>query len=674
MPDTAQSARQQSLTLSWENVNAWLPADTTRQCCGLRAPAPERKADKPILRNVNGIVYPGQLVAIVGASGSGKTTLLNFLNKFNQTKLKFAGDVRVNGELISAKNMPLISAFVQQQDLFIGTLTVYEHLRFQAYLRMGSQYSDAERERRVEEVMAELGLNKCRSTIIGVPGRVKGISGGEMKRLSFASEVLTDPPIMFCDEPTSGLDSFMAQTVVQSLKFLANEKRKTVICVIHQPSSEVFELFDDVIILSEGRVAYQGKVAEALAFFSRLGYPCPSLYNPADFFIFILAIQNGKEQECFQRSKQICDAFDASDTHARLLADADELKKKSKGGRFKPMEAADDDDQSDVSDAEIGKHAKMRKAARYKASWFKQLYWVTKRSATTLLRDPALLKIRLAQQVFLGLLFGVLYLRTSDRYHYGLSDVQNINGVLLLLLMNQSFGNMFGVVNSFTAELPVFRREHDNAVYRIDVYYLSKTLVDLPIFVVLPLIMTNIVYWMAGFNPGWDAYFAICGVMILVANCAVSFGYCISCLAGSIDLALAMSPPMLILLLLFAGFFLNTESIPVYFYPLAYISWFKYGNEALNVAQWSTVDSIGCASSNFSSTGLANFTSSERHPFSNRPVCPYADGNAVLQQFHYKSDNFVWDLCALAALLIIYRLLGFFILFARMWRRSSTKK
>lgn len=121
---------------------------------------------------------------------------------------------------------------------------------------------------RVEEVISELGLIKCANTRIGVPGRIKGISGGEMKRLAFACEVLTNPPLMFCDEPTSGLDSFMAQAVVAVMKNMA-ERGKTIIATIHQPSSEVYAMFDRVLLMAEGRVAFLGDVDAAYEFFSR---------------------------------------------------------------------------------------------------------------------------------------------------------------------------------------------------------------------------------------------------------------------------------------------------------------------------------------------------------------------------------------------------------------------
>ena len=113
-----------------------------------------------------------------------------------------------------------------------------------------------------------MGLGKSADTLIGVVGRIKGISGGEMKRLALASELLTNPSLMFCDEPTSGLDSFTSATVVDALKQLAQEGR-TVICTIHQPSSQIYAEFDRLLLMAEGKMAYLGDTDKAHNFFSK---------------------------------------------------------------------------------------------------------------------------------------------------------------------------------------------------------------------------------------------------------------------------------------------------------------------------------------------------------------------------------------------------------------------
>nr|CAD7462589.1 unnamed protein product [Timema tahoe] len=137
---------------------------------------------------VNGIAYPGELLAIMGSSGAGKTTLLNTLMFKSSPNVIVSGYTALNGYPVSSGTLSSLSAYVQQDDLFIGTLTVREHLVFQALVRMDRHIPYKQRMKRVEQVIAELALSKCKNTTIGIPGRIKGLSGGEMKRLSFASE------------------------------------------------------------------------------------------------------------------------------------------------------------------------------------------------------------------------------------------------------------------------------------------------------------------------------------------------------------------------------------------------------------------------------------------------------------------------------------------------------
>ena len=126
---------------------------------------------------------------------------------------------------------------------------------------------------------------------------MKGISGGERRRLAFACELITDPNLLFCDEPTSGLDSYMAMTIVDAMKKLT-ARGKTIICTIHQPSSEIFDKFDKLYLLAEGRVAFFGDLSHAPKYFESVGYPCPINYNPADHYIQTLAIVPARREEC----------------------------------------------------------------------------------------------------------------------------------------------------------------------------------------------------------------------------------------------------------------------------------------------------------------------------------------------------------------------------------------
>ena len=142
---------------------------------------------------------------------------------------------------------------------------------------------------RVDEIINELKLTKCQNTKIGGP-LVKGVSGGERKRTSIGVELITDPNLIFLDEPTTGLDSFTATSVIESLRDLAQSGR-TVISTIHQPNSDIFEVFDRLMLMAAGKIIYYNKASLAVDYFSGIGYPCPEMTNPADYFMSIMSVE-----------------------------------------------------------------------------------------------------------------------------------------------------------------------------------------------------------------------------------------------------------------------------------------------------------------------------------------------------------------------------------------------
>lgn len=562
----------------------------------------------------------------MGASGAGKSTLLNALTFRNLSGIVVeSGNRYANGVSVTPNSLTSVSAYVQQDDLFIGTLTVKEHLRFQAKVRMDKDIPYEKRMERVDTVMKELGLTKCANTIIGIQGRITGISGGESKRLAFASEVLTNPPLLFCDEPTSGLDSYMAQNVVEVLKNLS-QNGKTIVCTIHQPSSQVFALFDRVLLMAEGRVAYLGSTVGAIHFFSNAGYPCPNNYNPADHYVHVLAVTPGKEEECREKVAIICDAYDASE-HGQAVLDTIEYQ--TEHARSTPELAAGSE-----------------KRSPYKANWWQQFKAVLWRSFLSVMKEPMIMQVRIIQTIVIALVLGVIYLGQKEDQN----GIMNINGALFLLLTNTTFQNMFAVVNVFCMELPIFLREHFNGMYRTDVYFIAKQLAELPTFIFVPIGFVAIFYYMVGMNSDFTRFLWCCVIVLLVTQVVVGFGYLISCIAPSLQVALGLAPPLIIPFMLFGGFFLNNQSVPNWLIWLKYLSWFMYGNEALVVNQWEGVKNITCNSAS---------------------PCIMSDGDAVLQFYSYDKDNFTFDLIMLAVLAVSFRLAAFLILLAKTFRKSK---
>ncbi|KAG1709786.1 Protein white [Nymphon striatum] len=477
---------ENTIELTWENINVCVQ--------------PKGIFSKPRNPNIR-ILENGK---IIFSNGAGKTTLLNVLTQRNIGNLEVSGSVCANGQPIG-KSLIGLSAFVQQDNLMFPTLTVREHLKFQARLRMGQQYKYDEKMERVEEVIRMFGLEKCADTVIGQTSLAKvskGISGGQKKRLAIASEYLTDPLLMFLDEPTSGLDSFMAETVIKTLKTLVGTG-KTVICTIHQPSSETFELVD------------------------KHDLKCPVHYNPADFFVHAMAIKPGDEVNCKHRIKE----------------------KEAFAGM-----------------------------SMYKSGWITQFFTLYERALLSLRKSSFLTIWAICQTIIVAITVGLLYFRSSC----DIQGVQNTNGVLFLTLMQCSFPYLFPIINTFTPELGVFRREHWNGMYRTDTYFLSKTFAEvqyvyeIQIKKILLDIFRDISIKFADasiFDPPDDLR-----KYSLLDEC--------------VEIASTVTGPFIMAMVLFGGIFLNAGSVPVYFIWLKYLSWFNYAYEIMIVNQWGNIGNI----------------------------------------------------------------------------------
>lgn len=251
----------------------------------LRKNTNKSDSDKMILKGISGVVKPGEILAFLGPSGSGKTTLLTALGGRLGGKLN--GSITYNNKTFS-NSMKRNIGFVTQDDFLYPHLTVTETLVFTALLRLANTLTRAEKIVQAEAVITQLELTKCKNSIVGGE-LLRGVSGGERRRVSIGQELLINPSLLFLDEPTSGLDSTTAQKIVKTLWDLASGGR-TIIMTIHQPSSRLFYLFHKVMLLSEGNALYFGIVSDVMDYFSGIGYAPLVAMNPAEF---LLDLANG---------------------------------------------------------------------------------------------------------------------------------------------------------------------------------------------------------------------------------------------------------------------------------------------------------------------------------------------------------------------------------------------
>ncbi|PAV62128.1 hypothetical protein WR25_07524 [Diploscapter pachys] len=586
------------------------------------------KKVKQILHNVSGIAEAGKLLAIMGSSGAGKTTLLNVLTSRNLKNLDVQGTILMDGHRTNKWKIREVSAFVQQHDMFVGTLTAREHLRFMAKLRMGNQYTLKQKYDRVESVIKQMGLTNCANTPIGIPNSVKGLSCGEMKRLAFASEILTCPKILFCDEPTSGLDAFMAGHVVQALRSLA-DGGMTIIITIHQPSSQVYGLFHNLCLMACGRTIYLGPVEEAVPLFSRCGFPCPPYYNPADHLIRTLAVINRDRENSLKNIAKIRDGFLKS-SHGQVIAE---------------IGKADRQSTSSYSDDSLFGSDKSFFSQEYAAGYFDQLMALGWRSWLTIIRDPVLLQVQLFHIIIAGLITGAVYFNTQITPE----TIISINGIMFNHIRNVNFMLQFLSVPIIIDEMPIVLKENANGAYRISTYFIAKNIAELPQYIVLSFIYNLIVYWMTGLYPAILPFLFSSFVSIMLLNVAISVSYAVATIFGDVAIAITMLSVFVIPIMAFGGFFIAFATIPVYFGWLSALSYFKYAYEAFAINQWENIPVMpGCL--NATSKALTS--------------CPKT-GLEVIESIDFSPDNKWFDMVVMFVMSIVLRLISYMALLLR---------
>ncbi|KAK6747009.1 hypothetical protein RB195_000323 [Necator americanus] len=563
------------------------------------------KGGRQLLHGVTGLARPGELLALMGASGAGKTTLLNTLLSRNLRGLTIDGTVAVNGNVIG-REITAISGYAQQEEMFVGTLTVREYLMIQARLR--TNLVAEKREKRVNVVLSQLGLTKCQNTRIGVAGVLKGISGGEARRLTFACEILSNPALLFCDEPTTGLDSFMAENVVQVLSKLAKNGR-TVVCTIHQPASQLYLMFDKVMFLAGGRTAFLGTPRDCIKFFEECDAPCPHNYNPADLIIHTLAVVPHEEEISRQRIAEICDTYENGE-HGFAVREA-VLR-------------------LPVTEVPHG---------RRRLDFFTQVAALLHRYSLDNMRNPSLARAKLLQKFVMGLFIGLLYLRTPLTF----VGIGNINGALFYIVAELTYSTLFGILTCLPGDYPLVVREYHDGIYYIFSYYLARILSYVPLFSLDGLLMLYVCYWMVGFSSSVIQVVFATVIAFLIEQSSSAFGVMLSCISPSYPVAVSLAGPLLTLLSLTGGFYANVGSLPPYVAWIQYLSWFRYGFEALAINQWNNVNN-------------ANST------FWNDQI-----RDDVLSRFSFKADRFALDQLLMVAFILAFYAIGYFGLWIRVY-------
>eukprot|EP00158_Paraphelidium_tribonemae_P006147 Partr_v1_DN27702_c0_g1_i1_m67543 putative ATP-binding cassette, subfamily G (WHITE), member 2 len=586
---------------------------------------------KQILDEISGLVRPGELFAVMGPSGGGKTTLLDILSG---RVGKFSGKISINGRPMPQDDFRKIAGYVPQDDVVMGTLTVFENLLFSADLRLPKFMSKQDKIARVHETIKLLGLEAVTDSKVGTQ-LIRGISGGERKRLSIGMELITAPAVLFLDEPTTGLDSTTAISVMRTLKSLVADGQRCIICSIHQPRFKIFDLFDGLMLLAHGRVVYNGAPAGCVPYFGRLGYICEPFNNPADFILDILSAQyvassaasDAASAHSFVTShsspKHLTSTDDIqsaeSDDKDLIAKEAKELANMEANVHCSDAKCSDCVQAPDVylaaeyrkSDSYLKLRAdikasnlhhdhdqesvKKRKNILYKLwnsadeqrvnSW-RQFMIVSRRAALNVARNPETSVMQLFVMVFFAAIVGLIYYRI-DLTEVG---IQNRAGALYFLVVNLVFSNL-SAIELFLVERKIFTHERSNNYYRTGPYFLGKMMSDfLPLRLVPTFVFGCIVYWMVGLQASVGRFLTFLVITMVTSVCSAAVCFFASMVVNVFSVANLIVSLMFVFFMVFGGFLLNVATIPVYFRWLEYLSIFRYAIEALNVNEFSGLE------------------------------------------------------------------------------------
>ncbi|KAJ2080619.1 hypothetical protein H4R24_002940 [Coemansia sp. RSA 988] len=554
--------------------------------------AAEKGSIRTILHQISGEARAGETIAIIGSSGAGKTTLLNALSG-RIVGGKLAGSILYRGAKRHPGTFKRINAYVQQDDLMHPLLTVEETLSYASRLRLpNSRYSEAEKAERVDSVIRNLRLEAARNTRIG-DAATRGVSGGERKRVSIGTELLTDPRLLFLDEPTSGLDSNSSELVVELVKSISAKRGIATLMTIHQPNARIFNTFDKVILLSQGRIVYFGPTSDSIRYFESIGYQCPMHENPADFFIDLMTLDYRSDETLARSKEQIKELADKFAQHSpETEKTVSELGEESNKDVGSSGSSSTNDNGDSSNDSSHNSHRKSKRISIFKGStatldmprnnWLTEYSTLARRDWLNILRNVPFLMGQLVQAIFMSLLIGFMFFYLK---HDALS-IQNRLGVMFIVIVNSTFPILMPMLTLYYKERDIMIRERSSATYRVSAFYVSKFTTLLPIAYVSNLVFFTGVYFISHLVFDAGKYFIGLATFFSMIAVTISYMLLVGSAIKSVEVGFIVAPVIVTIQLLFGGLFSVPETITPVLRWIRWVNPIQYGFSSLTLNEF----------------------------------------------------------------------------------------
>ncbi|KAL0866501.1 hypothetical protein Bca101_045619 [Brassica carinata] len=448
-----------------------------------------------LLSDITGAFRPGILTALMGVSGAGKTTLLDVLAG-RKTSGYIEGDIRISGFPKVQETFARVSGYCEQTDIHSPNITVEESVIYSAWLRLAPEIESATKivsnllllpiritnlkpksvQEFVKQVLETIELDEIKDALVGVAGE-SGLSTEQRKRLTIAVELVANPSIIFMDEPTTGLDARAAAIVMRAVKNVADTGR-TIVCTIHQPSIDIFEAFDELVLLKRGgRMIYTGPLGQnschVIEYFESVpGVPkIRDNHNPATWML------------------------DVSSQSAEVELGVDFAKIYHESALFKSnSELVKQLSQPDSGSSDL------QFKRTYAQSWYGQFKSVLWKMNLSYWRNPSYNLQRLIHTLISSLIFGALFWKQGqkmDTQQSVFTVVGAIYGAVLFLGIN----NCSSALRNLETERNVMYRERFAGMYSATAYALGQVVTEIPYLFIQAAEFVIITYPMIGFYP-----------------------------------------------------------------------------------------------------------------------------------------------------------------------------
>lgn len=499
--------------------------------------------ERILLNRVSAKASPSEVLAIAGPSGSSKTTFLDALaGRIDRHSLQ--GQILVNGMPMTSA-FKRISGYAMQDDALHPYLTTRETLMFSARLRLPGSMKFKDKRERVKALIEMLGLTACADTNVG-DQKVRGLSGGERRRVSIGVDLVHDPAVLFLDEPTSGLDSSSALQVMQILSQMALVRNRTVILTIHQPSHRILQTINKFLVMAKGNVVYSGPVSGMTTYFNCIEPGMRVHVNVVEYALDVIE-----------------EAQDYPDGLQRLVEYQRKAHALKNGEHFNFQTVAPVVAEKDPQ-------------PMFANSFLPEIGILMHRELLSVLRTPAIFIIRLVLAVLCGAILGTLFLHAKKDYR-GIMQRQGFVSFTLAYII-------FTAIDSlpvFLKEKQVFIRETSRGAYRTSSYVLAKPIVMLPFLALLALIYTGISYFLVGMVMKRDAILLYILNLFLTFNVADALVVFVASLVPDMSIGQPTVSSICAFFYLFSGLYILRSAIPKYWIWFHYLSIFKYPYEAI---------------------------------------------------------------------------------------------